>query len=104
LHCCGVDGVHDWKWEGGKLPNSCCSSNKNCTVAATNAYKDGCGDKAYKWFKNGLDLLGILAVAIATIEVINSQADHMRRGSKSKVRVVASITERGQGWGAKFLI
>ncbi|KAH0816306.1 hypothetical protein GEV33_006485 [Tenebrio molitor] len=68
LHCCGVDGVHDWKWEGGKLPNSCCSSNKNCTVAATNAYKDGCGDKAYKWFKNGLDLLGILAVAIATIE------------------------------------
>ncbi|EFA09730.1 leukocyte surface antigen CD53-like [Tribolium castaneum] len=72
LHCCGVESVYDWKWEGGKLPMSCCNNNKNCTIGSTNAYKDGCGIKAYQWFKNGLDLLGILAVAIASIEIIGA--------------------------------
>ena len=63
--------MNDWTWEGGKLPASCCgNNNKNCTVGSSNAYKEGCGDKTYQWFKNGLDLLGILAVAIASIEVI----------------------------------
>ncbi|KAJ8944205.1 hypothetical protein NQ318_014567 [Aromia moschata] len=72
LKCCGVDDPLDWKWEGGKVPDSCCSSKKNCTTLSTDCYRKGCAESVYKWFKNGLDLLGILAIAIASIEIIGA--------------------------------
>ncbi|KAJ8975794.1 hypothetical protein NQ317_005176 [Molorchus minor] len=71
LKCCGVEGPKDWKW-GGKVPDSCCSTEKNCTKDSVDCYQRGCTDVAYKWFKNGLDLLGILAIAIASIEIIGA--------------------------------
>lgn len=69
MECCGVNDPLDWKWGNNKLPDSCCSSQKNCTINSADCYRKGCGDISYRWFKNGLDLLGILAVGIAGIEV-----------------------------------
>ncbi|RZC43280.1 CD63 antigen, partial [Asbolus verrucosus] len=70
LPCCGVNNKTDWKWEDGKLPTSCCKNNNNCTVSSNNVHEHGCAIMAYKRFKSGLDLLGILAVAIAAIEIL----------------------------------
>ncbi|KAG5875666.1 hypothetical protein JTB14_021836 [Gonioctena quinquepunctata] len=72
LECCGIDRPQDWGWTDGKLPNSCCGSGANCTINSSDCYRKGCADNSYKWFKNGLDLLGILAIAIASIELIGA--------------------------------
>ncbi|KAJ8917823.1 hypothetical protein NQ315_010732, partial [Exocentrus adspersus] len=72
LQCCGVEDPSDWKWDGGKVPNSCCSSKKDCTTFSQDCYRKGCTENAYRWFKNGLDLLGILAIAVASIEIIGA--------------------------------
>ncbi|XP_018567936.1 leukocyte surface antigen CD53-like [Anoplophora glabripennis] len=72
LQCCGVEDSSDWKWQDGKVPNSCCSSKTDCTTISHDVYRRGCAESAYKWFKNGLDLLGILAIAVASIEIIGA--------------------------------
>lgn len=72
MECCGVDGPADYHWSEGKLPRSCCEhQEESCSLSSDDKYNHGCAKAAYKWFKNGLDLLGILAVSIAVIEVSN---------------------------------
>ncbi|VEN54659.1 unnamed protein product, partial [Callosobruchus maculatus] len=72
LHCCGVSEPNDWRWPGGRLPESCCASKQNCTIISNDCYRQGCAASSYRWFKNGLDLLGILAIAIAVIEIVGA--------------------------------
>nr|XP_023029840.1 leukocyte surface antigen CD53-like [Leptinotarsa decemlineata] len=72
LECCGVDRPQDWNWANEKLPDSCCASRANCTLKSSDCYRKGCAENSYKWFKNGLDLLGILAIAVASIELIGA--------------------------------
>lgn len=70
MECCGVDGPTDYHWGLGRLPQSCCEHQReNCNLSSDDKFIHGCAKAAYKWFKNGLDLLGILAVSIAVIEV-----------------------------------
>lgn len=72
MECCGVDGPSDYRWAEGKLPQSCCEHQKeHCLLSSDDKYVNGCAKAAYKWFKNGLDLLGILAISVAVIEVSN---------------------------------
>ncbi|CAG9822009.1 unnamed protein product [Phaedon cochleariae] len=73
LKCCGVDGPRDWKWQNESVPISCCASQtNNCGIKSTDCFRKGCAESSYVWFKNGLDLLGILAVAVASIEIVGA--------------------------------
>ncbi|CAH2006707.1 unnamed protein product, partial [Acanthoscelides obtectus] len=72
LQCCGVNEPKDWKWPGGRVPDSCCASKANCTITSNDCYRQGCATSSYKWFKYGLDLLGILAIAVAVIEIVGA--------------------------------
>nr|CAH7737083.1 unnamed protein product [Callosobruchus chinensis] len=56
----------------GKVPDSCCAGKQNCSLMSNDCYRQGCAASAYRWFKNGLDLLGILAIAIAVIEIVGA--------------------------------
>jgi len=80
LHCCGVDKYQDWFnvtgfEENKSVPDSCCKAGhvEGCgkgPVDEDKIYTEGCFDLFSQEFKNNLQIVGIVALAIAFGEMI----------------------------------
>uniref|UniRef100_A0A224XJF0 Tetraspanin n=1 Tax=Panstrongylus lignarius TaxID=156445 RepID=A0A224XJF0_9HEMI len=68
VKCCGLHGPTFWT--SPDLPGSCCGLEDTATCSRNQAYNDGCEPKIRDLIKQLFKLLGIIALAIAAVELI----------------------------------
>ncbi|KAK5644701.1 hypothetical protein RI129_006001 [Pyrocoelia pectoralis] len=69
LQCCGAKGKSDW---GGNIPASCCEGSTGESCPAEKAYNIGCGEKLYNFLKKSFNVIGIVIIVIAAVELFGA--------------------------------
>jgi len=70
LKCCGIDSANDFLKNNNDIPGSCCGK-KESKCDEKDAYNKGCADALKDLFESALQVLGGVALGIATAEVRN---------------------------------